>query len=115
VLRNGFISLNSFTCRSFADQIQYSKLIFLVKRPLLIEKGTVSEHSSPVTYFLQFDLLWFLGVRPFQRTLERMTWCMQQDFCHLNSLGSADVRCLTCSLKLTGYFGQRYVKHTLGI
>ena len=59
---------------------------------------------------LAFMSWYLLGVRPSQRILEPMTWCMQLDFYPLNLLSSADVPCLTCSLKLTGYFVQRYVK-----
>lgn len=53
--------------------------------------------------------MWIVGVRHFQRTLDRMTWYMQQGFYPLKLVSSANVPCLIYSLKLIGYFAQRYV------
>lgn len=48
------------------------------------------------------------GARPFQHILDHMIWCMQQGFCPLKQVRSQGAPCLIYSVRLIGYFVQRY-------
>ena len=79
-----------------------------IKKIRFCEEQFVDRSYIEYSFLKNYDFWWLLGARLFQRTLEPMTWCMQQDFCPLK-LRSTNAPCLTCSLRQTGYFTQRYV------